>query len=120
MLDKLKARIKKAMDNEMILKDGTQVEFGDGELTLVSKDGQSVTLDSFATSIDAEDLQLTHDDAELTGDALDAEIVAHETALEVLKARRDGEGRHVHQWQRGELPGGVKVRTCKCGATEKV
>ena len=57
---------------------------------------------------------------EIQGEQLDAQIEELEAQLEILKDKRTGENRHVHQWQRGELPGGVKVRTCKCGATEKV
>lgn len=42
------------MAEEMILKDDTLVEFKDGELTLISNDGESVTFDGFPAKVPAE------------------------------------------------------------------
>ena len=56
MFDKLKARVRR-MAEEMILNDGTLVEFKDGELTLISKDGESVTFDGFPEKVTKETVE---------------------------------------------------------------
>jgi hypothetical protein len=65
----------------------------------------------------------------LTGEELDAEIEKRQADIDILIARRDGDTtRHIHQWVPGELPGAVRIRTCKakledgtlCGKFEKV
>lgn len=45
------------MAEEMILNDGTLVEFKDGELTLISKDGESVTFDGFPEKVTKETVE---------------------------------------------------------------
>jgi hypothetical protein len=65
----------------------------------------------------------------LVGEELDAEIEKRQADIDILIARRDGDTtRHIHQWVPGELPGAVRIRTCKaklqdgtlCGKFEKV
>lgn len=68
-----------------------------------------------------DDMEATeHSGDFITAEELDAQILEAQTRLEVLQAKREGENRHVHVWKKGLLPGQIEIRTCECGAWERV
>jgi hypothetical protein len=95
MLDNLKARIKRM-----------------AEAWTENNDGKTLPSNMDASK---------HSGDNVSEQDLDTEIEMLEERLDLLKAKREGQDRHVHEWEPGQLPGAVRIRTCKtCGAWGKI